>query len=356
MNEPRPPTAEEQLDFLRSLQRLLDEGSFVASYKFALLNAIADLCILKGDDSGGELELHTSELAEQFVRLYWRQAAPFVSRDSEKVLKQNTGRQAAVVRHVARHHDRYGGSLAELRKSPSDWSDLRRKVERTVKVMPLWKLQTVGSERLEFLYENSDAGAVVRLKPGVAYCFRAFHPMITDMLQGAWLGFVQRCNPRLLGQVVDLRSFLFGAHRSSLARFASLLRDVQEGGCFYCGRAVRSGGAVDHFIPWRRYPLDLGHNYVLAHKGCNSSKSDRLAAEEHLDRWAERSHARRDELEEGFRERSVLTDWPATRQVAHWAYGQVHKAGGQVWVQAKELRPLSDDWARILSAASPPAA
>lgn len=34
-----------------------------------------------------------------------------------------------------------------------------------------------------------------------------------------------------------------------------------------------------------------------------------------------------------------------------WAYGQAHHAGRQVWVQSKELRLLSDDWRRILSAA-----
>ena len=350
MSEPRPPTAEEQLAFLRSLQRLLDEGSFVASYKFALLHSIADLCVLKGDDSGSELELPTSEIAEQFVRLYWRQSAPFVAGDHDRVLKQNTGRQAAVIREVALHHDRYDGSLAELERSAAEWRRLRRKVESTVRVMPLWKLQTVGREHLEFLYENSGAGAVVRLKPGVAYCFRAFHPMIIDMLQGAWLQFVQRLNARPLGQLVDLRSFLFGARRASLGKFRPLLREVQQGSCFYCGRGVKTGGAVDHFIPWRRYPLELGHNFVFAHRVCNSSKSDLLAAERHLDRWAERSHACRDELEEGFKQLKVLYDWPATRRVAHWAYGQVHKAGGQVWVQAKELRPLSDDWERTLEA------
>ena len=355
MSQPGPPAAEEQLAFLRSLQRLLDEGSFVASYKFALLHAIADLCVLKGDDSGSELELLTSEIAEQFVRLYWRQSAPFVAGGHGTVLKQNTGRQAAVVREVALHHDLYGGSLAELRRSPSEWSRLRRKTESTVKVMPLWKLQTVGTERLDFLYENTDAGAAVRLKPGVAYCFRAFHPMIVDMLQGAWLQFVQRCNPRLLGQLVDLRSFLFGARRDSLGKFRPLLREVQRGSCFYCGRGVKAGGAVDHFIPWRRYPLELGHNFVLAHRGCNSSKSDLLAAEEHLDRWAERTDACRDELEEGFEQLKALHDWPATRRIAHWAYGQVHEARGQVWVQAKELKPLSGEWARTLAEGRPAA-
>jgi hypothetical protein len=31
---------------------LLAEGLFVASYKFALIHALADLAVLKGDDSG----------------------------------------------------------------------------------------------------------------------------------------------------------------------------------------------------------------------------------------------------------------------------------------------------------------
>ncbi|MDE0004201.1 MAG: HNH endonuclease, partial [Rhodospirillaceae bacterium] len=227
----------------------------------------------------------------------------------------------------------------------------RRKVEQTVRKMPLWKLQTVGSERLEFLYRNLDAGGTVRLEPGVAYCFRAFYPMITDMIEGAWSHFVQRRNPQLLGQVVDLRSFLFGSQRSSLAVYRPLLREVQRGRCFYCERDIRSRADVDHFIPWRLYSLDLGHNFVLAHQGCNSSKSDLLAAEEHLERWTVRNRTRRDELRDGFDGLKVLHDWPATRRIARWAYGQAHHAGGQVWVQSKELRPLSDDWRRILSAA-----
>lgn len=352
---PGPPTAEEQLAFLRSLQRLMDEGSFVASYKFALLHAIADLCLVKGDESGAELELSTSEIAEQFVRLYWCQVAPYPADDYTQVLKQNRGRQAAIVREVAVHHSQYEGSLVDLERSNSDWRQLHRKVERTVKVMPLWKLQTVGSEQLDFLYENVGTGGFIRLKPGVAYCLRAFYPMIIDMIQGGWLHFVQRCNPGLLGQVTDLRSFLFGAPRTSLETYRPLFTDLQEGRCFYCGRAIMRGGAIDHFIPWRRYPLDLGHNFVLTHQGCNSSKSDLLAAEEHLQRWTERNRTRRDELEAGFDERKVVHDWPATRSIARWAYGQVHRAGGQVWLQAKELKRLSGDWRRILHAGGGPA-
>ena len=37
------PTPEDQVQFLRNMQRLLAEGLFVASYKFALVHALADL-------------------------------------------------------------------------------------------------------------------------------------------------------------------------------------------------------------------------------------------------------------------------------------------------------------------------
>ena len=47
-----------------------------------------------------------------------------------------------------------------------------------------------------------------------------------------------------------------------------------------------------------------------------------LAAEGHLERWTERSLIYRNELEEGFDERKVLHDWPATRQIASWAYAK----------------------------------
>jgi hypothetical protein len=41
-----PPTDAEQQVFLKNIQRLLNEGSFVASYKFAFLHALIDLAFI----------------------------------------------------------------------------------------------------------------------------------------------------------------------------------------------------------------------------------------------------------------------------------------------------------------------
>ena len=71
---------------------------------------------------------------------------------------------------------------------------------------------------------------------------------------------------------------------------------MQKGVCLYCQQPLPMRAQVDHFIPWSRYPADLGHNFVLAHRGCNNAKSDYLAAEHHLAAWAERNREHQAEL------------------------------------------------------------
>jgi hypothetical protein len=46
------PTAEDQVKFLSNIQRVLSEGDFVATYKYALLLSMADIAVDHGDDSG----------------------------------------------------------------------------------------------------------------------------------------------------------------------------------------------------------------------------------------------------------------------------------------------------------------
>jgi hypothetical protein len=345
------PTPEQQVRFLRDIQRLLAEGSFVASYKFALVRALADLAVLRGDDSGAQLELDTRDIAATFVEMYWRQARPFqVGGGADGlILRQNTGRQAAIVSKIADAQREYGGSLSRLKQSASGrWSSLVAEVDQVVRTMPLWKLQTVGDERLEFLYENLDHGSLIALKPGVAFCLRSFYELLRDLIEGAWVRYVQRVNADVLGNVLDLGTFLFGRARAGLDAYRPILLDVQGGICLYCRKPLTRRAQVDHFIPWSRYPADLGHNFVLAHEGCNNAKSDHLAAEEHLAAWAERNREHRAELEARLSEASLPGDVAATVRVARWVYQQTEKANGLVWVAERSMRHLGPGWSQWL--------
>ena len=154
--------------------------------------------------------------------------------------------------------------------------------------------------------------------------------MIIRMLQGAWAADVRRikANQPILGQRKDLLEFMFGSEREPLNVYQPILMDVQEGGCLYCRRAIRKSAAVDHFIPWARYPMDLGHNFVLAHAKCNLHKSSHLAGLPHLESWLERNADSVGLMAEQFDAKGIVHDMDSSVQIAHWAYGQAAVADG----------------------------
>jgi hypothetical protein len=314
-----------------------------------LLLALAQASVEHGDDSGAPLRVTTDQLAEQFVRLYWRQAMPYVptgSRGPGRVLKQNTGRQAAILRELEATRIRYDGSLAALLRDGRRWRALLSRVSRTIEVMPLWRLQVVGREELHFLYERGSSAREIVLQPGVAYCFRLFHPLLQDLVHGAWVRFVRTIpeNRALVGEANELEEFLFGSERTSLVAFHPILRELQGGRCFYCHRPAGRQAAIDHFIPWSRYAMDLGHNFVLADTECNARKKDRLVSIDHLERWCERNVERGAELSEHFDEKGLLHDLSASLQITRWAYAQAEDAGAQVWAEKDELVALDPRW------------
>ncbi len=345
------PSSDEQVRFLLRVQRLLEEGSFVATYKHALLLSIADVCIEKGDDSGGRLRITTNDLAEKFISYYWHQSVPYHSAGRPgAVLKQNTGKQAAVISAILKAREAYGGSLPRLKANAAAWRRLMRDVAETIRVMPLWKLHTIGRHRIEFLYDHDpNEGHEILLKEGVCFCFRLFYGLTHELVRGAWLRFVRGVseNRLLLGDATDLSDFMFGSSRAPLDVYRPVLIEYQGGRCFYCQRHLKDETDVDHFIPWSRYPVDLGHNFVLAHRPCNTQKSDRLAAVEHLERWCERNLKHGRDLGLAFQERNIVHDEHASWQITSWAYSQAQAAGSLVWLQGNELVPLSSEWEQV---------
>src|SRR5262249_27961682 len=159
-------------------------------------------------------------------------------------------------------------------------------------------------------------------------------------IQGAWVRFVQRLNAGRLGNATDLGTFLFGQERADLDAYRPILVDVQRGTCLYCQKKLSKQSQVDHFIPWSRYPADLGHNFVLAHDRCNNAKSDYLAAEKHLTAWVERNRLHQEELRTRLQAAALPCDPSAAVQIARWVYQQTDKANGQVWVTEKVLQHL----------------
>ncbi len=335
---PSAVTAERQVEFISYLQRLLVEGDFVATYKFALLHALADICIEQVDvdisNAGAQCKIPIDTISEKFIELYWQHSLPFSATESTPyLLKQNTGTQAAIISQLADCRAQGINSMHQLKRS-SAWRSLLAKTGRTVKEGPLWRLQILAGKDDCFLYFHDKNKGHIVLNSDVGNCFRRFYDLVVSLARSHWLQKIRAIpsNQSAMGDQGDLSEFLFGSKRNALSKAQPVLVDLQQGLCFYCQKALKQKGEVDHFIPWARYPSDLGHNFVLAHSKCNNSKRDHLAAHIHRDRWMEQNIITHHKTINNELGQYFACETERSQAVTQWAYTQASGNGSSLWL------------------------
>lgn len=298
---------------------LLDEGTFTATYKYAVLLGLIDLCMENTSRMGEAPEMVTTrQLAEKVLQIYWPQSVPFhYERFPEPtILAQNWGApdtQAAILRHIVgfrrEHAPDPSAPLPRARNGAREqFERLVHSVEWKLIQMPLPRVQYFGRTHDEFLYsiewdrsvrkgevseyQRTGSGSFdnrILLQPGVGESLVLLNGLLRPLIHRQWTAMVAQMNGM---EESRLEEFLFGARRIPLDPVRPGLREFQENRCFYCEDPLRNSGRkrpeVDHFIPWARYPNNAIENLVVAHERCNGRKRDFLAAPEHLGRWQER--------------------------------------------------------------------
>ena len=334
---------QQQLDFIAYIQRMLAEGDFSATYKFALLHAIADVCVehpLQHPDS--ELVITLDELVDKLILLYWHHAVPFAadSNGDAALLKQNAGRQSKVISVLYECQQNNIRNLRQLKLSQY-WPAIYRATLATLKDGPLWRLQILSKQAECFLYPHSNSSKFIKLNPGIAYSFRRFYDLVVYLAKNAWLQKIQsiKDNQKLLGAQSQLHEFLFGVDRNALNKARPVLIEIQRGLCFYCHKPLKdqSSADVDHFIPFARYSTDLGHNFVAAHSGCNNSKRDYLAAQVHRDNWQQQNLVQHAAVLSTELAAYFFCDAAKSLAVSDWAYGVAQANGAKLWLNKDEF-------------------
>jgi len=336
-----------QLDFISYIQRLLVEGDFSATYKYALLHALADICIEKplNDNPNAPLEISFSEIVEKFIALYWQHAVPFTVGSQQQagdLLKQNTGKQAKIITELHECHNSNISNINQLKRS-TRWPALYRETLKTLREGPLWRLQILAKTEQCFLYPHQKNTDSIVLNEGIAFCFRRFYDLVVHLSRNAWLNKIQSipANSSVLGAQTQLNNFLFGVDRQAITKARPLLEEIQQGNCFYCQKKLNCQTDVDHFIPFAKYANDLGHNFVVAHSTCNNSKRDYLGAIMYRDRWYEQNIIQHHgsittELSEYFNCDAVRSE-----AVTSWAYQVAANNGAQLWVGKGEFEIIN---------------
>ena len=82
---------------------------------------------LNGSDTAAELEIPTRQIAEKFVKYYWRQSRPFFPKGGTGtaiILRQNTGGEAGVLRLLRELSEGGMNSLNSLQGNHRVWNGL----------------------------------------------------------------------------------------------------------------------------------------------------------------------------------------------------------------------------------------
>jgi len=298
------PGTEPITGFAERLLAVIDEGRRTATYKLAVLTALMDCCGEAVSNLGqAPTELPTRAIARRVASVYWPQLRLFPAPGRTVELRQITTKSAVVI-EVLRTAFQALPNLASWEAAESELphdhvGQVLDVVELTVARYPLVRLQTVDGVPQPFLYEldwgenvtlaqlRAGSGAVVRLRTGAGDQLIRLAPLVRPLIQLHWLRMVASLNN--LGLMEDdLHRHLFGAERVSFPpRLRADLARLQDGACFYCGEPI-STSAVDHFLPWSRWPNDAVENLVIAHPSCNIHKSDHVPGPSSLARWADR--------------------------------------------------------------------
>jgi len=365
------PTAEEHLAFLVKLQRLLSEGDFTATYKFALLMALADIAVERGHDDVRPLEIPMRDIAEKFVDYYWQQTMPYksvglgnvVSDDAvdvdansgpDGILSQNMGATAKVVSDIRRFRaDNQVAGIGRAKQSKA-FAKLISTVAQTVSKQPVTYFQNIAGGTDPFVYERSDSG--IRLKNGVSSHLRKFHGLVQHMARDRWVRHIlgNKRNIPALGQKDDLHSFLFESSRKALMIVCNNLSKLTNKKCFYCHGGITDTPDVDHFIPFSLYGRDIAQNFVLAHASCNRSKSDVLGAKPHLENWLEQLNRHQDDISQIALDAGIISDQDTMLSVTKWSYQQGHENGSHAWIKKGVFEPIGEGYAALVGNVSEP--
>jgi hypothetical protein len=358
--------------FAEKVLELLDEGRYTATYKYAVLLALIDLCLERTQASGAPPEVVTTrELAEKIVEIYWPHTAPFGQHVSQaSVLHQTTVGQAEIVsaiagfraQHAPEAATNWQGRLA----APKRYEAVVRSVEWKLIEMPLPRLQKMGVASVDFIYEikwneaiakatidryvKGDTAAFddrIYLKSGVGEYLLQLNGLLRPLIHRRWAAMVA-----MLNQLEDsrLEEFLFGADRVPTVTVRPGLWEIQGKRCFYCADRVAdpSQVRVDHFIPWARYPDNGIENLVVADATCNGYKGSSLAAGEHVTRWAAR-HAPGAPTVSQLADLAAGTGWDRhaerTFSVARGIYLGLPQSA-RLWLRAKNFVAVDPDAVR----------
>lgn len=322
---------------LRTIEAILEYGSKSSTYKFALIRALTDW-VIEHPTARGDQHVPASWLAVRFIDYYW----PLLT--GTRPVRQNTGRGIVELEEFFHEFQRrapHDARLARIKVRPDHpayWAHVKDRlladdagapavsrlvaqVRRKILEQPIQYLHHLKGARVELLdlhapdavdFEDARCQAMGRrqgdwvrnatrlsellsddpttvvipdhLHEGLVplrYCIRSavlgkWATYCEMMPQNDGLSILPRLEPPTLER-----------NSAEVGRYRRLYQDLDLRSCWLTGEPLRAQWALDHVVPWSRFPVNAFWNLLPANPAPNTRKGDRLVQLENglLDRY-----------------------------------------------------------------------
>lgn len=264
--------------------RFFSSKSLASTYKPTFLKCLLDLGDYKPDEgsqwvaeSNGSLVVDLNFVAARFLRYYWPLRFKF------RLKQEATKTPIAVYRILEQYEEQIGVKSTPTKKIMCSESlgELRQKTIREgIKPQVLHKLLNDCN-----IYSiNKGANSITIKKETVEY-MKNNKKILESALNHVIAEYLEKINssPNISTKLEEKIT------RTTLKKDEfTMIISIQHHCCFYCG-GKEGSFAQEHFIPWNFIFDTQSFNIIAACRTCNSSKNDRLADLEYLEKILERN-------------------------------------------------------------------
>jgi hypothetical protein len=276
--------------YIESFLSVVRQSSMENTYKTAWAKAIVEVCndhYMNNNNTPNTVIFDLEQIAWKVYKYYWNQIFFFGMEDNFLIHSQNPNKKPEIVTLVKNDILLYcqeRGNKPEFFEKLPDFFLSKVKISKVISTLKKdvsWRFLNLKYEEVP-LYQYNPKGNTLTV-PHLDYIFN-YTDILLESINYRWSSVLEKFNPGLPNVCgkVRLQNDL-EIRRSNLKKFIPRLK-LQNPNliCSICDKKIEDEKqiSVDHVIPWSYLYSDDLWNFLIAHKGCNSSKSNIIPAED----------------------------------------------------------------------------
>jgi len=259
---------------------VIKNGSVDNTYKMSWCKSIIECCL---EDKNQKI-ISFNRISEKMFKYYWNQTIFFDLQQSP-----NSKKPPLFITYVKRKIKDYQNKFGY---QPIEFERIEDKIDLDLEYLNTILRKDVSHRFLrisgnEINLYKLDLGNLNIYIPNTDI-LNEYSDILFELINYRWSQILETFNssPRISKKIkITDRS---GIKRTSLDKFHKYLSPYKDL-CFVCNKELNGDISIDHLIPWSYMFSDDLWNLVYTHKGCNSSKSNKMVKESEIKKLEERN-------------------------------------------------------------------